>query len=707
MATVDSSATAEDVFQRYPRVDRVMFQVIGSGLVSVCREMGTAMTRTAYSPIFVDGLDFSCGILDRYGLMVAQAAYSPVHLNSMTHAASWAVMEIGIENLEAGDVILHNDPYRGGTHLNDVNCIMPLFVEGDLVAIAVNRAHHIDIGGKAKAGFAGDATDLFTEGMIIPPVKWWRAGQEDQDITEMFLRNVRQPYVQRADLSAQFASCLTAQRRLTEMCEKYGTQEVADCFEALKDWAEIRMRDEIRAMPDGSYNFVDFADDDGITADSIRLECTLNIDGDEIVVDFSGSGPQVAGPLNSTYGITSSAVWNAIMQVTADPTIPINAGRLRPVSFTFPRGSILNAEDPRPTMGGNAELHIRICETVMGCFAQAMPDRVIAGCYGCVNNFSGGGLDEETGDLWLFYLYSAGGWGARKTKDGWDEIYHQAGNALDYPVEILESQLPIRYVGKNMSEGHAGAGRFRGGYGARRSIRFLQPGEINAVGERHKYGGWGLNGGKPALPNGILVQRSDESTPQSLTASGLVSSSKFSNVPVEPGDEVTLLQSGGGGFGSPLERDPELVLRDVEDELITREEAERDYGVAISQHGFDYSLDEKRTSELRTQRQGEEHPFVIGAGINVDEAAFEEHGRKQAIARSSHPESETIRAAQAALDLDVCRHECPKRADPQVCPFHNSEALEYWSAENLHRWSRQHCMQKRALQPFFRVARIY
>jgi N-methylhydantoinase B/oxoprolinase/acetone carboxylase alpha subunit len=702
-----TSVTAGDIFERYPRLDRVMFQVIGSGLVSICREMGTTMIRTAYSPIFVDGLDFSCGILDRHGQMVAQGEYSPVHLNSMTHAASWAVMEIGIANLEPGDVILHNDPYRGGTHLNDVNCIRPIFIDDELVAIAVNRAHHIDIGGKARAGFAGDAMDLFAEGLVIPPVKWWRAGVEDEDITEIFLRNVRQPYVQRADLSAQHSSCLTAQRRLEELCRKYGTREVGDCFEALMDWAELRMRAEIEAMPDGRYSFADFADDDGITTDPIRIECAVTVAGDELVVDFAGSNEQVLGPLNATYGITSSAVWNAIMQVTSDPTIPINAGRFRPVTFRLPRASILNAQDPRPTMGGNAELHIRICETVMGCFAQAMPEKVIAACYGCVNNFSGGGVDEETDDFWLYYLYCAGGWGARPNKDGWDEIYHQAGNALDYPVEILESQLPIRYVAKNMSEGHAGAGRFRGGFGARRTIRYLQPGEMNAVGERHKFGGWGLYGGRPAKPNAILLKRAGDPAPRPLTDFGPPSPSKFSNVPVRPGDEVTLLQSGGGGFGDPLERDVALVLRDVEDELISPADAESQYGVCIVADGYDYVVDEQRTLELRAERAGETHPYLIKECIAVDAAAFEEHRRQHPVAVQPHPEDTTIEAARASLDLDVCRTACPKQGDPLVCPFHNDEALDYWSAPNLHRWSKRHCPQKRALQPHFRVARIY
>ena len=702
----EAQAPASDFFDRYSLIDPVMFQVMGEGLVSICREMGTTMCRTAYSPIFVDGLDFSCGILDARGEMIAQAEFCPVHLNSMGYSAAWAIAEIGVENLEPGDVILHNDPYRGGTHLNDVNCIRPLFVGDELLGIAVNRAHHIDLGGKARAGFAGDATDLFTEGLIIPPVKWWRRGKEDADIGEMVYRNVRQPYVQRGDFSAQVASCVTAERRLQTLCERYGIPAVLECFDALKDYAERRMRAEIEAMPDGVYNFCDFADDDGISTDPIKIEATVEIAGDEMTVDFTGSNAQVVGPINATYGITSSACWNAIMQVT-DPTIPINEGRFRPVSLVLPRASVVNAENPRPTMGGNAELHIRICETVMGCFAQAIPDRVIAACYGCVNNFTGGAIDEQTGDFWIYYLYSAGGWGARSTKDGWDEIYHQPGNGLDYPVEILETQMPIRYRGKNLSEGYAGAGRFRGGYGARRVIEYLEESEINAVGERHKFGGWGLYGGQPARPNAILLKRREDDEFRPLTEHGAKSASKFSNITVFPGDQVALVQSGGGGYGSPLDRDLDLVLADLEDELISIEQCREQYGVVASMDGYDVVIDHEATAALRAELATVPARNVVNGCVTVDDASFLERGRPHRTAPAEHPDDAVIARARASLDVGVCRNECPKAADPAACPFHNDEALKYWSPDNLNRWARTHCPQKTAVVQHFRVARIY
>jgi N-methylhydantoinase B/oxoprolinase/acetone carboxylase alpha subunit len=260
-AAEPGEAHAVGLYDDYPLVDPVMFQVLANGLVSTCREMGTTMMRTAYSPIFVDGLDFSCGILDAQAEMVAQAEYCPSHLNSMAYAAAWAIMEIGIENLVPGDVILHNDPYRGGTHLNDFNVMKPVFHEGEFIAIACNRAHQIDVGGRALAGFPGDADEIFQEGVICPPVRWYKGGVEETDVLDMLLANVRQPYIQIGDFAAQLASCITAERRLEDFFRRYGSAALIQCFGALQDYSERRMRAEIAAMPDGVYEFDDYADD--------------------------------------------------------------------------------------------------------------------------------------------------------------------------------------------------------------------------------------------------------------------------------------------------------------------------------------------------------------------------------------------------------------------------------------------------------------
>ena len=250
-------------FGKYPHIDPVTFQVISSGLESICREMGTTMVRTAYSPIFVDGQDFSCALLDDISELVATANYDPSHLSAMSYASEWAVMEIGYENLRPGDVIIHNDPYRGGTHLADFTVIKPVYYKDQLLAMAVSRAHHLDVGGKSIGGFPGDATEIYAEGFRLPPVRWYKEGVEQHDIFDTLLLNVRIPWIQVGDFKAQLASAITAENRLIEFCEKYGIEAVKETMQARKDYSEKRMRADIAEIPDGKYVYEDFMDDDG------------------------------------------------------------------------------------------------------------------------------------------------------------------------------------------------------------------------------------------------------------------------------------------------------------------------------------------------------------------------------------------------------------------------------------------------------------
>ncbi|MBW1713336.1 MAG: hydantoinase B/oxoprolinase family protein, partial [Deltaproteobacteria bacterium] len=376
------------------RIDPITFQIVGRGLESVAREMGTTMMRTAYSSIFVEGLDFSCAVLDRWAEMAAQANYNPVHLGAMAYAAEWSVMEIGYENLHPGDVLIHNDPYRGGTHITDVTVVKPVFYEDRLVAMAANRAHQLDMGGMTPGGFAGNATEITQEGLILPPVKWYDRGKEVRDIFDIILSNVRLPNIQIGDFEAQLASCLTAERRILEMCRKYGTDVIIDILAELKDYSERRMRAEIQAMPDGVYEHEDFIDNDGITDDPYRIKVAIKINGPDITFDYTGSSPQCLGPMNAVYGITASSTYNSLLSVS-DPDIPVNHGCFRPVKIIAPRGTIVNSEKPGPTFGGNTDTSIRIMDACWGAFAQAIPERVTASTYGAINSFTGGGYDDE------------------------------------------------------------------------------------------------------------------------------------------------------------------------------------------------------------------------------------------------------------------------------------------------------------------------
>lgn len=703
-------ARAAGLYERYPLVDPVMFQVVANGLVSTCREMGTTMMRTAYSPIFVDGLDFSCGILDARAEMVAQAEYCPSHLNSMAYAAAWAIMEIGVEHLEPGDVILHNDPYRGGTHLNDFNVMKPVFDDGEFVAIACNRAHQIDVGGRALAGFPGDADEIFQEGVTCPPERWYKGGVEDTDVLDMLLANVRQPYIQVGDFAAQLASCVTAERRLQEFCVRYGSAALLECFEALQDYSERRMRAEIEAMPDGVFQFDDFADDDGITPDPIRVAAQITIAGDEIEIDFSDSSGQVAGPMNATYGITSSGVFNALLQVS-DPHIPVNSGALRAMTIVAPRSSVVNAEHPRPTMGGSTDLSIRIIEACMGAFAQAVPDRVIAATYGTTNNFTGGATDPETGFRWLWYFFNEGGWGARSAKDGWNEIFQATGNCNDYPTEILEPKHPITVESLSLSTDREGAGTWRGGYGLTKTYRFHLDAEVNLIGERHRFSPWGLFGGLPADTNAVLYcpAGSDEFVPFDR-AFGVASPSKFGNVKTKAGDRFRLVQSGGGGRGNPLARDPENVLRDVEDELVSADRARSVYGVLVeaTEEGSGWRLDREATARERSARRDERAPNQVAGGtVTVCDASMAVRGTADPRAYRESRSDRLVNAAREAVDESICRADCPKRGDGHRCPYWSGEALKFWGADTLSEWTRRHCPQSADLLPAFERRRLY
>jgi N-methylhydantoinase B/oxoprolinase/acetone carboxylase alpha subunit len=681
------------LLEEYAHLDAVTFRVVGSALVSACREMGVTMMRTAYSPIFVDGMDFSCGILDAQGEMVAQGEFCPVHLNSMAYSAQWALLERGAEHVRPGDVLIHNDPYRGGTHLNDFNVMKPVFVDDELVAIACNRAHQIDMGGKARAGFAGDATEVFQEGIRVPPVKWYDGGVEVVDVLDFLLANVRQPQIQRGDLSAQLASCVTAERRIVELCRRYGTNTVLDCFAASKDYSERLVRASIATLPDGTWSFGDRMDNDGIDADPIAIEVDLTIDHDSVTVDFSRSGPQVKGPVNATYGITASMVFTALLQV-CEPGIPANHGCFRPLRIVAPRGSVTNAQFPAPTMGGNTVTSMAIYGTVLGAFAQAAPNRVAACSYSS-HHFTGGGRVADTD--WLFYFFTDGGWGARAGGDGWNAIFQANGNCKDYPVEVIETTLPLRYEAVRLRADLAGPGRFRGGAGTERVLTFLQPGEANSICERGDFRPYGLFGGKAGGTNALLLHAEGELVDFGA-AKGARFPLKFANRPVAAGETISIVTTGGGGYGPPEERDPEAVLEDVRDGLYDASEARRLYAVVVRAAEGDWELDVGATSQLRRESSAASELADRGRPWPDAASGTTEEGRAAA---------ERLRQLRARRPDAFCVGECPRQGLPYRCPLWNAEAIEYWTPANIGRWIERHCPRADAFAGVLSSVRIY
>ena len=589
-------------------IDPITLQVVREGLIAVCRSMGHTMSRTAYSPIFSEGFDFSCALFDGTAEMVSQAEFNPVHLGSMPYAVEWAVKEIGVENLDPGDVILHNDPYRGGTHLTDFTMMAPVFYEDRLVAIPASRGHQIDVGGSAPGGFPGDATEIFQEGIRVPPVKVHRRGVEVTDIWKLLLSNIRVPTIVHGDFRAMFGALKVAERRIHEYCEKYGVEQFSSILEAIKDYSERRMRAEIADLPDGVYEYEDFLDDDGIDPDPIRIRCRLTIDGDVVVADFDGSDPQVQGPVNATFGVTASQVYTVLFQVT-DPEMPSNHGAFRPIKILAPSGSIVNANYPASVFGGNVETSSRILDVLLGCFSQAVPDRIIGSCFGTCQNFTAGSTHPETGEYSIIYVYHEGGWGARATADGLTAEINPIGNDMNQPVEIFESKFPWLYEEYTLNEDSGGPGRYRGGLGVRQRLRSLsETSTINLIADRYKRPPFGVLGGKSPLPsegghfNDFRVRLPDsEGFEHATTAFGTDSPSKFARQRIPRGTVVENTTTGGGGYGDPLTRDPERVRHDVIEGYVSAAVAEEEYGVVLT---ADQDVDVGRTAARRKNGDG-------------------------------------------------------------------------------------------------------
>jgi N-methylhydantoinase B/oxoprolinase/acetone carboxylase alpha subunit len=582
-------------------IDPITFEVLRSAYTNISREMGETMMRTAYSSIFNEGRDFSCGILGVDGEMIAQAEHCPVHLGSMPYTAEWALDEIGIDTIEPGDVLLQNDPFRRGTHLPDFLIMKAVAVDDDLLAFPATRAHVIDVGGAAPGGFSGTASNIYEEGLRMPPVRWFKAGEEDEEITKILMSNVRLNDVQRGDYEAMLASLNTAERRLEELVEEYGRETISESFDAVKNVSEEMMRLELEDIPDGTYEFEDFMDDDGHTTDPIRIAVEIEIEGDSATVDYSDSDPQTKGPINATFGITASSTYNGFLQVT-DRDVPANHGAFRPIDITAPEGTIVNAEPPAPTFSGNTETSVRIVDTVLGALMAAIPDEVPAGCYGHNANLTSGGVDPETDEEYVWYYYRGGGYGGMQTKDGYTAVQAYISNASNQPVEIFETKYPwmIEEYNLNDDEEAVGAGRHRGGLGTKLRLR-LRRGEatISGTGDRCVIPPYGVFGGSHGGRSHYKIKRSDEDELRSVTEHGSVSPTKFGNIPMDEGDVVEVATGGGGGYGDPLERDPEAVLHDVENGYISRESAKSDYGVVLTEESGDLSVDVAATNAQR------------------------------------------------------------------------------------------------------------
>jgi len=560
-------------------VDFVTMNILDNTLLSICREMGITLMKTSYSTIFNEALDFTCGIASPRGEMLSAAEFCPAQIGGLPLLIRSCLQEIPVEEIEPGDVLVHNDPYRGGLHTPEHTLFCPVFVDGELVAFTVAIGHVAEVGGMVPGGFPAEATEIFHEGIRVPPVKIKKRGADVPEVWKLWLANVRTPRHNYGDMRAMISGVELGERRLAEVVRKYGRDVFRRTCMDLLDYAERRMRAEIAAFPDGRYDFVDYMDNDGVSDAEIRIEAHCHVRGDTLVVDYSGSSPQVRGPINATLGVAWSAAYNALLHLT-DPTIPRNSGCFRPIKVIAPRGTVVNVDYPAPEVGGNTEAHPRIAGAVLGALARAAPGRAMAGEGGTHLNFVFGGHDARHDEYFACYDIEAVGWGARAAADGNDATDSINGNCRVMPVEVFETRYPWLTEEYCLRADSGGAGRQRGGLGTRKTWRCLDA-EITAsqLTDRHQHQAYGLDGGQPGATGMTRFRGADASAWQTMVeAFGKRSTSKWSNVTFRSGDSVCIETPGGGGYGEPRARDPAAVAADVADGFVSAQAAAQLYG---------------------------------------------------------------------------------------------------------------------------------
>jgi N-methylhydantoinase B/oxoprolinase/acetone carboxylase alpha subunit len=552
-------------------INKMQLNLINNYLVNTCREMGLAMMRTSYSPIFNEGLDFSCVIFNHRGEMTAQADFVPSMAGAIMYVVKWTIEELGPDYFQPGDVILHNDPYRGGCHLPEHAVIKPVFDDGELYGFVANIAHITEIGGKAIGGFSADATDIYQEGLRIPPVRIMQGGDYVQDVWKLILTNHRTPHTTWGDFHAMIGSLTVAERRLLQLIDKFGSVFVHQAEDELMAYAEQYMRAEIREIPNGEYGYEDYIDDDGIIVDRhYRIKATVVARDHEILVDYTGSSPQAAGPINCTFGVTASATYNAILQIT-DSSIPRNAGCYAPIKIINPPGTVLNVQYPAPEVGGNSEIHGRIVDVLLAALSEAVPDRVAASSGGSSHNFLFGGIHPDTKRYYAGYHFEGVGWGAQHDHDGNNMVIELGGNCRNTPIEVFETKYPWLVREYLLNSDSGGPGKYRGGLGSRRVLEVVAPEiTISALIDRIESQPYGLMGGRSGSAGGIWIRRKGDTEFRRFSEIyGTASPGKFSGIKVHAGDQILLITPGGGGFGDPLERDHEAIREDMREGFVS------------------------------------------------------------------------------------------------------------------------------------------
>jgi N-methylhydantoinase B len=551
--------------------DVVTREIVKNALTSLADEMALTVIRTAHSQVVRDTMDFATVLFGPRGDVIAQGATLPLHLGAMPDAME-AVLRKYADDIWPGDVFILNDPDEGGMHLPDIFLFQPIF-DGDVrVGFAGITAHQADIGGRVPGGNAVDSTDIFQEGLQIPLLKLYDRGVENQAIMDFLRRNVRVPELVIGDVRAQLAAAHTADKRLLELVRRYGREELMAYMDDILDATEAHVRREIAAMPDGTYAFEDHIDDDGLGSGPLRIAVALTVGGDELSIDFDGSSGQVRSALNATLSIVKAAVYTALMCVMDTSSgLACNDGFTRPIRIAAAEGSLLNARRPAARAARGLTAY-RVVDAVFGALHRVVPSRVPAAGDGGVTVVAFGTTDAA-GRSSVLVDTPVAGWGARPDQDGVDGISSLAANMANTPVEVMESEFPVRIEEYGFVPDTGGAGRFRGCASVVRQYRFLAPeGILQIRSDRRAFVPYGLAGGGDGTPSNVTLNPGvdDEQLPSKVTQT------------IRHGDVIRVVVAGGGGYGDPAGRAREAVARDIQDELLSPGRAARLYGHPLS-----------------------------------------------------------------------------------------------------------------------------
>jgi N-methylhydantoinase B len=526
--------------------DPIELEIFKNIYHSIAEEMGAALRRTAFSPNIKERRDYSCAVFDAAGEVIAMGDHMPVHLGSMPMSVRAAIQEC---SPRPGDVVMLNDPFRGGTHLPDITLVAPVFVRSARRQrlntpdfYVASRAHHADVGG-TYPGSMGPCREIYQEGLRIPPVKLVRAGEIDSDILNLLLNNVRTPHERRGDLNAQLAACHSGAERLKEVVARYGLPRTHRAARDLHDYSEQMMRAFLATVPRGTFRAEDFLDNDGVTDRPVKIAVTITLAGKTATVDFTGSDAQVEGAINAVEAITFSACFY-VFRCLLTEDVPATAGLMRPIRVVAPEGTVVNARPPAAVAGGNVETSQRIVDVLLRALAKANPERIPAAASGTMNNLTIGGVDPHTGMPFAYYETIAGGMGARPSKHGVSGVHCHMTNSLNTPAEALEYAYPLRVRQYSLRTASGGDGHFRGGDGIVRELEVLTDAEVTLLADRRITGPYGLSGGNDGAPGRTEILRAD-GTVDLLPGK--------CNVRLRKGEKVRVSSPGGGGWGYPVE----------------------------------------------------------------------------------------------------------------------------------------------------------